>query len=126
MKKLSTSILVLISLIFALPSWAKNIRIQFPSGSYCGSYEGSVKVGDTFVLSLAKEQQLVVKNHSGQSYSVIAPNGTPLKVVQSLSEHDNQYWTGNQSGNFRVRIDRVPSGLQADLEFCAYSGEGAL
>lgn len=125
MKNPLTFTLVLIGLSFALPSWAKNIPIRFPSGSYCGSYEGAVRVGDNFVLSLAKEQQLVIKNHNGHPYSVIAPNGTPLKVVQSFSEHERQYWTGNRAGNFRVRIDGVPSGLQADLEFCAYSGEGA-
>lgn len=88
MKKLPTLLLVLISLSFALPIWTKDIRIRFLCGSYCGSYEGSVKIGDIFVLSLAKEQQLVVKNHNGYNYSVIAPNGTSLKVVQSFSEHE--------------------------------------
>ena len=39
----------------------KNIRISFPSGSNCGSYMGRVNVGDTFLLGLAREQQLMIE-----------------------------------------------------------------
>jgi hypothetical protein len=127
MKKLIRVLpLTLISLLTAVPSLAKDIRIQFPSGSYCGSYGGKVNVGDNFVLNLGKEQQLIIKKTSGHDYSVIAPNGNFLEVIQRLPEGKNQYWTGNQAGNFRVRVNSVPSGTQINIEFCAYSGEGEL
>jgi hypothetical protein len=104
----------------------KNITIQFPRGSYCGSYGGRVNVGDTFVLNLAKEQQLVIKKTTPHDYSVQAPNGEFLEVIQRLPNGRNQYWTGNQSGNFKVKVASVPDEMQINIEFCAYTGEGAL
>lgn len=125
MKKLIWIVpLSLLSLIFTQPSNAKNITIQFPRGSSCGSFAGRVKVGDNFVLNLAKEQQLIIKKTTPHNYSVIAPNGKYLEVVQRLPNNENQYWTGNQSGNFKVKVGSVPDGMQINIQFCAYSGEG--
>ncbi|MEL4895782.1 hypothetical protein [Crocosphaera sp. Alani8] len=104
----------------------KNIRISFPRGSNCGSYMGRVNVGDTFLLSLAREQQLVIEKNTSHDYSVQAPNGQYLEVIQRFPNNQNQYWTGNQSGDFRVNVASVPQGMQIDIKFCAYTGEGAL
>ena len=117
--------LSLLSLTFAQPSDAKDIVIRFPQGSSCGSFAGPVKVGDNFVLNLAKEQQLVIKT-TPHEYSVIAPNGKILKVIGNFPDHEKQYWTGNQSGNFKVKVKTVPQELQINIQFCAYSGEGRL
>ena len=116
--------LSLLSLTLAQPSHAKDIAIQFPRGSYCGSYGGRVNVGDNFVLNLAKEQRLVIKKTTPHDYSVIAPNGQYLELIQRFPNNENQYWTGNQSGNFKVKVGSVPSGMQINIQFCAYSGEG--
>ncbi|MEA5510832.1 hypothetical protein VB715_13745 [Crocosphaera sp. UHCC 0190] len=59
-------------------------------------------------------------------YTVIAPNGKKLEVIRPLSNQENQYWTGNHRGNFKVRINSVPDGLQLRMESCAYTGEGTL
>ncbi len=104
----------------------KNIRISFPRGSNCGSYMGRVNVGDTFLLSLAKEQQLVIERKTPHDYSVKAPNGQYLEVIQRFPNNQNQYWTGNQSGDFKVNVASVPQGRQIDIKFCAYTGEGTL
>ncbi|MGK7943883.1 MAG: hypothetical protein AB4058_05385 [Microcystaceae cyanobacterium] len=104
----------------------RNITISFPSGSNCGSYGGRVNVGDTFVLNLAKEQQLIIEKSTPHDYSVQAPNGEYLEVIQRYPNDENQYWTGNQSGNFKVKVASVPQGMQIDIKFCAYTGEGAL
>jgi len=86
----------LLSLTFAQPSDAKDIVIQFPKGSSCGSFAGKVNVGDSFVLNLAKEQQLIVRT-SPHDYSVIAPNGRILEAIRQLPNNEKQYWTGNRS-----------------------------
>ena len=113
----------LLSLTFAQPSDAKDIVIQFPKGSSCGSFAGKVNVGDSFVLNLAKEQQLIVRT-SPHDYSVIAPNGRILEAIRQLPNNEKQYWTGNQSGKFKVKVESVPQGLQINIQFCAYTGEG--
>jgi hypothetical protein len=118
--------LSLVSLTFTQPSDARDITVQFPKGSSCASYGGRVRVGDNFVLNLSKQQQLIVKKTTPHDYSVIAPNGQYLEVIRNLSDEENQYWTGNQSGNFKVKVGSVPNGLQINIQFCAYSGEGAL
>jgi hypothetical protein len=117
--------LTLLSLNLTQPSDAKDIVIRFPQGSYCGSFAGPVKVGDKFVLNLAQEQQLVIKT-TPHEYSVIAPNGKILKVIGNFPDHEKQYWTGNQSGNFKVKVKTVPYKLPINIQFCAYSGEGRL
>jgi hypothetical protein len=116
--------LSLLSLTFAQPSDAKDIAIRFPQGSSCGSFGGRVKVGDNFVLNLAKEQRLIIKKTTTHDYSVIAPNGKYLEVIQRFPNDENQYWTGNQSGKFKVKVGSVPEGMQINIQFCAYSGEG--
>ncbi|MGK7932739.1 MAG: hypothetical protein AB4041_15080 [Microcystaceae cyanobacterium] len=103
----------------------KNIRISFPSGSNCGSYMGRVNVGDSFILGLAREQQLIIERKTSHDYSVQAPNGQYLEANR-LPNNQNQYWTGNQSGDFKVNVVSVPQGMQIDIKFCAYTGEGAL
>ena len=87
---------------------------------------GRVNVGDTFLLSLAREQQLIIERKTSHDYSVQAPNGQYLEVIQRFPINQNQYWTGNQSGDFRVNVASVPQGMQIDIKFCAYTGEGAL
>ncbi|CCQ63718.1 hypothetical protein [Crocosphaera watsonii] len=87
---------------------------------------GRVNVGDTFLLSLAREQQLIIERKTSHDYSVQAPNGQHLEVIQRFPNNQNQYWTGNQSGDFRVNVASVPQGMQIDIKFCAYTGEGAL
>lgn len=104
----------------------RNIQISFPRGSNCGSYGGKVSVGDTFMLNLAKEQQLIIKKTTPHDYSVQAPNGKYLEVIRRLSNNENQYWTGEQSGDFKVKVASVPQGMQIDIKFCAYTGEGSL
>ena len=104
----------------------ENIRISFPRGSNCGSYMGRVNVGDTFLLSLSREQQLIIERKTSHDYSVQAPNGQYLEVIQRFPNNQNQYWTGNQSGDFKVNVASVPQGMQIDIKFCAYTGEGAL
>lgn len=127
MKKLASILSsIVLGAIFAQPSYARDIAIKFPRGSNCGSYAGRVRVGDNFVLNLAKEQQLIIKKTTPHDYSVIAPNRKFLEVIQSFSDEENQYWTGNQSGNFRVKVGSVPDGLPINIQFCAYSGEGSL
>ncbi|MEG3435831.1 hypothetical protein V0288_01755 [Pannus brasiliensis CCIBt3594] len=117
---------ILLGTIFAAPGYAREISIQFPRGSHCGSYSGRVKVGDNFVLNLAKEQQLIIKQTTSHDYSVIAPDGRSLKVIQTFPDNENQYWTGNRSGKFKVKVGSVPDGRPIDIQFCAYSGEGKL
>jgi hypothetical protein len=104
----------------------RNITIRFPSGSNCGTYSGKVNVGDTFLLNLAKEQQLIIEKSTPHDYTVQAPNGKYLEVIQRFPNNQNQYWTGNQSGNFKVKVVSVPQGMQIDIKFCAYTGEGEL
>lgn len=127
MKQLTISLsLTLINLMITLPSFARNIVIPFAKGSYCGMYGGKVDVGDNFVLNLAKEQQLIIQKTTPHDYSVIAPNGNFLEVIQRWDGDSNQYWTGNQSGNFKIKVNSVPQELQIKIQFCAYTGEGAL
>ena len=118
--------LTLLSLTLSQPAQAKDIRIKFPQDSYCGSFGGRVNVGDNFVLNLAKEQQLIIEKTTPHDYSVIAPNGQYLEVIQRFPDNQNQYWTGNQSGDFKVKVGSVPNGMQIDIQFCVYSGEWEL
>ena len=106
------------------PISGRRIAIQFPRGSNCGSYEGRVNVGDTFLLNLARGQQLIVKKTTPHDYAVQAPNGKYLEVIRRLPGDENQYWTGNQSGNFKVKVGSVPDERQINIQFCAYTGEG--
>lgn len=107
-------------------SSGRNITISFPSGSHCGTYAGRINTGDTFLLNLAREQQLIIEKSTPHDYSVQAPNGEYLEVIQRFSNNQNQYWTGNQAGNFKVQVASVPQGRPIDIKFCAYSGEGNL
>ncbi|MGK7937143.1 MAG: hypothetical protein AB4206_15335 [Xenococcaceae cyanobacterium] len=102
----------------------RRITIQFPRGSNCGSYGGRVNVGDTFLLNLTQGQQLIIKKNTPHDYSVQAPNGKYLEVIRRFPGDENQYWTGNQSGNFEVTVGSVPDGRQINIQFCAYTGEG--
>ena len=47
-------------------------------------------------------------------------------MIQRFPNNQNQYWTGDQSGDFKVNVASVPQGMQIDIKFCAYTGEGAL
>ncbi len=42
---------VLLSLLSQLPASGRDIVIRFPRGSYCGSYTGNIRRGDSFRLS---------------------------------------------------------------------------
>lgn len=125
-KLLSVVSLTLLSLVLATPSEARDIPVKFAKGSYCGSYSGQVKVGDNFVLSLGKEHQLIIQKKTDHDYAVIAPNGKYLEVIQRFPDNKLQYWTGEQSGKFKVRVNSVPQAMQIDIQFCAYRGEGEL
>lgn len=104
-------------------SSGRRITISFASGSHCGTYAGRVNTGDTFVLNLAREQQLIIEKSTPHDYSVQAPNGEYLEVIQRFPNNQNQYWTGNQFGNFQVTVASVPQGRPIDIKFCAYTGE---
>ncbi len=107
-------------------SSGRTIPISFASGSHCGTYAGRINVGDTFVLNLAREQQLIIERSTPHDYSVQAPNGEYLEVIRRFPNDQNQYWTGNQSGNFSIKVASVPQGRPIDIKFCAYTGEGEL
>ncbi|WP_232285793.1 hypothetical protein [Crocosphaera chwakensis] len=105
-------------------SSGRRITINFPSGSHCGTYAGRINTGDTFLLNLAREQQLIIEQSTPHDYTVQAPNGEYLEVIQTFPNDQNQYWTGNQFGNFQIEVASVPQGRPIDIKFCAYSGEG--
>lgn len=126
MKTLSFAVILSSLLLSINPVLAKTIKINFAKGSYCGSYQGKIKVNDVFLVNIGKEHQLIIKNKNAHNYSVISPTGKILPLIQSYSKTENQYWTGKESGDFKIRIDSIPSGLNADLQICAYQGEGEL
>lgn len=78
------------------------------------------------MLNLAQEQQLIIEQSTPHDYSIQSPNGEYLEVIQRFPNNQNQYWTGNQSGNFKIEVASVPQGRPIDIKFGAYSGEGNL
>lgn len=117
---ITVCILTLINLILIPDVKARNIVIKFPRGSYCGSYAGEIATKDTFSLNLSRNQSLIITNGFGQEFSVIAPDGKILPVKEHISRNVKEYFTGNQSGNFKVKIDQVLDVTMADFQFCAY------
>lgn len=122
MKKKITALagLTLINFSGITSAFAENIVIKFPKGSYCGSYFGRIGLRDTFSLNLAKNQTLVITNPYGQEYSVIAPNGKILPVANYVRQEVREYYTGNQAGIFKIRIDHLYDSPTIDLQICAY------
>lgn len=112
--------LVLINLGVAFSASARNIVIKFPSGSYCGFYSGEIGLNDTFSLNLGKNQTLVITNPYGQEYSVIAPNGRVLPVGNYVYQDVREYYTGNQTGVFKIRVDHLYDTPSIELQICAY------
>lgn len=100
--------------------FARSIAMNFPSGSYCGLYSGEIAVNDIFTLNLGQNQLLVITADENYQYSVIAPNGRKLPVNNYISSTEKEFSTGQQSGQFRIKVNRTLDVTGGSFVFCAY------
>lgn len=106
---------VLLSLLCQLPASGRDIVIRFPRGSYCGSYTGNIRRGDSF---RGKGQAWLITNDYGESYSVIGPDGRVLPPDANPDVNTRVFFT-RRAGVHRVRI--INGHGFTSFEFCAYA-----
>lgn len=94
MKTAIASSLLLIG-FFAPSASAKNIKIDFGSGSFCGIYDGVLSLGDRLVVELGAGQTFTVENpYQYWNYEVKFSNGTEATASGG--------WGSQEAKNFRV------------------------
>lgn len=114
------------SLLTVTPAFAKTVRINFARGSYCGSYQGKIRPGDVFLINLNAEQRFDIKTSEAISMTVKnSRTGAELEPVDTIQNNDKtfviKYFT-RQKGDHKIIISESLN--MADIQFCAYQGEG--
>ncbi|MBE9078500.1 hypothetical protein IQ241_14540 [Romeria aff. gracilis LEGE 07310] len=116
----ATTLLLSFSAIIAAPNpMAKAAtRIQFPSGSYCGSYSGDFSGGREFVLGLGRGQTLTSRNTGGGTqYAIYVSGPTGNLSGQRASEGQINYYIP-ASGDYYIYVESSID--YSAIEFCAF------
>jgi len=115
-----TAFLFSSSLVFGSPSLAQGsaTRIQFAKGSYCGSYSGNFSQGKQFVLNLARDQTLTVRNvGDGFQYDISVFGPTGQIRGRNISQDQMNYYTPVKGDYYIYMSSTTPFNA---VEFCAY------
>ena len=93
-------------------------RIEFASGSYCGSYSGDFSGGREFVLDLGRGQTLTSRNTGGGAQTDVYVYGPAGQIGGRKVANDQINYQITAPGDYHIYVRS--STTYGAIEFCAY------